>query len=177
MLTKKGFTLYELLITLFIASILATIGTPYLSSAIKLSHAQNTYYRLFNLIQYTRERAAFLHEDTLMCPSKNQEICINDWSLPIMVFVDNNRNKKRDKNEPIERIEILINEEQTLTWRASGTSRYLRFVSDGSTSAQNGSFRICPRDKNIDYARKIIIYMSGRARSATKQELSDQDCL
>lgn len=172
----KGFTLFELLITLLIISVLSTIAIPSLFSLTNTHRSDNIYEQLFTLIQFTRSTATFTGNDTILCPTENTEDCINDWQLPVMIFVDSNNNRIRDDSETIERISSLIDQGVTLTWRASGTSRYLRYINDGSTGAQNGSFRICSADKTLSYTRKIIIYRSGRARRANLSEISEEDC-
>jgi hypothetical protein len=93
-----------------------------------------------------------------------------------MIFIDRNNNKRRDKEEIIDRIEHIAQINYLIRWRASGTSRYLRYVSDGSTLYQNGTFTLCPTKNNIDHIQKIIIYRSGRARQGQKSEIKRDDC-
>jgi type IV fimbrial biogenesis protein FimT len=179
MFTQKGFSLIEVLCVLCITSILITAGTPAFSNIIKGNRSRNLSNQLFRIIQYTRSKAAFLREDVILCPSDDSTTCINNWNIPLIVFVDLNRNKKRDADEKIDQTTHLnkANSSINLTWRASGTSRYLRFISDGSTASQNGSFRICPKDGELAYIKKIILYRSGRAREALKKEITEKDCM
>jgi type IV fimbrial biogenesis protein FimT len=174
----NGFTLCELLCTLTIISVLTTLGIPSFTDLVENTKSQDLYNQLFTLIQYTRSKAAFLNEDVILCPTTDENTCINDWQRPVMIFVDKNRNRRRDNSEDIDRISQLhtTNSTLTLTWRASGTSRYLRFISNGSTASQNGSFRICPQSGRLEHTKKIIVYMSGRARSALKSEITAKDC-
>jgi Tfp pilus assembly protein FimT len=93
-----------------------------------------------------------------------------------MIFIDINKNKRRDESEVIDRKVYLSQNGEKLIWRASGTSRYLRFHTNGLTHSQNGSFIICPRNQNIEDTYKIVLYFSGRARTATKEEITSKDC-
>jgi type IV fimbrial biogenesis protein FimT len=172
----KGFTLCELLCTLSIIAILTSVGLPSLSNLLDSLRLQDLYNQLFTLIQYSRSRAAFLVEDVILCPSADNRTCSNEWQLPLIIFVDKNKNKIRDGKEVIDQVAHLLKRNETLTWRASGTSRYLRYISDGSTASQNGSFRLCPANKRIANIKKIIIYRSGRARKAAKAEITTKDC-
>ncbi|MFT5419519.1 MAG: type IV fimbrial biogenesis protein FimT [Candidatus Endobugula sp.] len=176
MKTLKGFTLCELLCTLSIVAILTSVGIPSLSNLLDSIRSQDLYHQLFTLIQYSRSRAAFLAADVILCPSTNNKNCINNWQLPLIIFVDKNSNKIRDEDEVIDYTVDFLKKEETLTWRASGTSRYLRYISDGSTASQNGSFRLCPSNKKLENIKKIIIYRSGRARKALKKEITGEDC-
>ena len=171
-----GFTLHELLCVVAITSILMSAGIPSLQTFVSSFRAKNLYYDIFTLIQYTRAKSIILYEDVILCPSKDHRTCINNWQLPLILFIDKNKNKIRDEHETIDRnINLLMNGEKFI-WRASGTSRYLRFHTNGLTSSQNGSFIICPSTKDVNHIHKIVLYYSGRARKATKKEIKKNDC-
>ncbi|EGG95514.1 Type IV fimbrial biogenesis protein FimT [gamma proteobacterium IMCC1989] len=175
-LTQRGFTLLELLCTLTIISILHSVAIPSFQSIIASTQRDALKQKLFTLIQYTRSKAAFQATTVILCPSTNQIDCINDWQQPLMIFSDTNDNKRRDNAEIIDRIEDIAQKNYQIRWRASGTSRYLRYVSDGSTVYQNGTFTLCPTIDNIKYISKLIIYRSGRARLGRKHEIKKTDC-
>ena len=173
---QRGFTLLELLCTLTIISILYSVAIPSFQSFIASTQRDVLNQRLFTLIQYTRSKAAFQATNVILCPSTNQTDCINDWQQPLMIFSDQNDNKRRDDAEIIDRIENIAQKNYPIRWRASGTSRYLRYVSDGSTVYQNGTFTLCPAMDNIEHISKIIVYRSGRARRGRKHEIKGSDC-
>ena len=175
-LKQHGFTLLELLYVLAITSILYSVATPSFQSLIASTQRYTLNQQLFTLIQYTRSKAAFQAQNVILCPSKDQKNCINDWQQPLMIFADKNNNKRRDDEESIDKIENITQKNYRIRWRASGTSRYLRYVSDGSTSYQNGTFTLCPTINNIEHIQKIIVYLSGRARQGTKSEIALSDC-
>jgi len=174
--TKNGFTLIELMSVLAITSILYSVAIPSFQSLIASHQLYTLNQRLFTLIQYTRSKAAFQAKNTILCPSEDQENCVNDWQLPLMIFIDLNNNKKRDEEEVIDRIKAIAQANYRIQWRASGSSRYLRYVSDGSTVYQNGTFTLCPTVNDIRYIQKIIIFRSGRARQGRKHEIKLTDC-
>jgi type IV fimbrial biogenesis protein FimT len=175
-LTQCGFTLLELLCTLTIISILYSVAIPSFQSFIASTQRNTLEQKLFTLIQYTRSKAAFQATNVILCPSTNQTDCINDWQQPLIIFSDPNDNKRRDNAEIIDRIENIAQKNYPIRWRASGTSRYLRYVSDGSTVYQNGTFTLCPAIDNIEHISKIIVYRSGRARRGRKHEIKGSDC-
>jgi type IV fimbrial biogenesis protein FimT len=175
-LKQRGFTLLELLYVLAITSILYSVAIPSLQSLIASTQRYILNQKLFTLIQYTRSKAAFQAQNVILCPSKDHENCINDWQQPLMIFTDMNNNKRRDEEEVIDRIENIALQNYHINWRASGSSRYLRYVRDGSTSYQNGTFTLCPITKKIEHIEKIIIYRSGRARQGQKHEIKQENC-
>lgn len=171
-----GLTLPELLCAVSIISILSTVAAPYLSELHQQSRSNHLYQHIFTLIQYIRSQSAFLYEDIILCPTVDELNCINDWQQPLMVFIDNNKNRRRDYNEAIDRKIDLLKEGEKFIWKASGTSRYMRFHTNGLTSSQNGSFTICPKISNVTNIRKIVLFYTGRARRAEKEEIKSSDC-
>jgi type IV fimbrial biogenesis protein FimT len=174
--TKNGFTLLELLSVLAITSILCSVAAPSFQAFITSAQRYTVNQKLFTLIQYTRSQAAFQAKNVILCPSLNQKDCINDWQQPLMIFADINNNRRRDKEEVIDRIENIALQNYRIRWRASGTSRYLRYVSNGTTLSQNGTFTLCPTINNVEHIQKIIVYLSGRARQGVRREIKASDC-
>jgi len=174
--TVKGFTLYELLITMAIVVIITSIGIPNFSSLIKSSRSDNLYHNIFTLIQYTRSKAAFFASDVILCPTENKKSCHKNWSYPLMIFIDKNGNKERDQQETIDKMVTLLRKDEKVIWKAFGSTRYIRFVSDGSTEYQSGNLTICPANNDVKYIQKIILYKSGRARKANNQEIKPEVC-
>lgn len=173
---SSGFTLPELLCVITITVILTTTAIPALQAFISSSRAKNLYHNVFTLIQYVRTKSIILYEDVILCPTTNDKDCVNNWQLPLILFVDQNKNKIRDKNEVIDRKIRLLKKGEKFIWRASGSSRYLRFHTNGLTSSQNGSFLICPSNNKPSDIYKIVLYYSGRARTATPQEIKPREC-
>ncbi|ODS24873.1 hypothetical protein AB835_01005 [Candidatus Endobugula sertula] len=174
--SARGFTLLELFFTMVIVVILAGLAVPPFTHLIKSFRSQDLYNNVFSLIQYARSKAAFSGEDVLLCPSIDTIHCNKDWENTLIIFVDNNKNRIRDHHEVIDRSISLLKNNEKIIWRAFGSNRYIRFVSDGSTEYQNGNLTICPADKNIDLMQRIIVYKSGRARKAQQKEIKLEHC-
>ena len=171
MYTSKGFTLYELLATISIILILTSTAVPALQQLYLSIRAQNLYREIFVLIQYTRSTAAFHSTSVILCPSQNEEHCSSNWQHPLIIFIDGNNNKKRDSNEAIERHADLLNPGEKFVWRAFGSSRYIRFIADGSTEYQSGNFSVCLSNTSIE---QIKLYKTGRARKALPSEIKEE---
>lgn len=172
--TPKGFTLLELLITIAVLSIITSIAAPALRNLLLEVKAQTLYREIFTLIQYTRSTAATHTQTTILCPSLDQENCINDWSAPLIIFIDDNNNKQRDTEEEIKRHSQLFAHNAKFVWRAFGSSRYIRFIADGSTEHQSGNFSLCLN--NGLHIQQIKLYKTGRARKSRKDEIKKEYC-
>lgn len=174
--SQDGFTLTELLITTAIIAILSTIAIPSFSYLIESVRSISQYNSLMSAIQYSRSKAAFSSNIVIMCATIDEENCHRDWRNPVMIFIDKNDNKKRDKDEYIDRVFQFTEGTENLIWKASGRSRYLRYVYDGSTVYLNGSFTWCSSRSNSELTKKIIIYRTGRARKAKPHEINHDLC-
>jgi len=173
---NDAFTLIELLTTLSILAIILSISIPSLSQSISASRVNSLYRHIFTLIQYTRSTAVTLQQDVIFCPTEDEQNCINNWSKPLIIFIDKNRNKVKDNDETIHKKINLLNPGEKFRWTAFGTSKYIRYISDGSTEYQNGNFTICLKKMKKWYTRQIKIYKSGRARRSHKKEIDSKYC-
>jgi type IV fimbrial biogenesis protein FimT len=164
-----GFTLVNLLIALSISGILASSGIPAIFQSVYYIRASTSYDKLFTLIQFTRLQAVNYHSQVLLCPTIDRFNCINDWSQTLMVFVDSNDDEVRNAQEELLRITTKLQNDETIKWNASGSRRYLRFKTDGSTGNQNGRFSYCLYQAEQLYAKQIIMTMAGRARRGSQE--------
>lgn len=161
-----GYTLFELIISLAITSILIVTGIPSLNVILANNKADNAYYQLFSLIQFARGQSVAYRQQVLICPTKDDENCSKDWGQKLMVFVDIDDNETFDNNDILLRHFDKADEKSKRLLHISGSKRYLRFKPDGSTGNQNGRLSYCSADSKKMYARQIIIYMTGRIRKA-----------
>lgn len=169
-----GFTLLKLLTTLTIVSTLVSASLPGLSNLTANSRADTVYRQLFTLIQFTRIQAVNYGSQAILCPTVDQIHCIADWNKSLMLFVDSNNNEKREASEAINRITAAIPRGERLVWQTSGSDRYLRFKSDGTTRNQNGRLTYCLEIENKTYPRQIVMYRTGRARQGSQGEAIQQ---
>lgn len=168
---SSGLTLVNLLITLSILSLLTSTGVSVLSPIQRNIQANNAYQQLFTAIQFARIQAVNYRSQALLCPTNNEQECIDDWNQPLMIFIDTDNSESRNNNEPLLQIIRASIGSESRYWRVSGRDQnYLRFKQDGSTRNQNGRLTYCLRKRNDIQARQIIMYRTGRARKASKDE-------
>ncbi len=173
-----AFTLYELLITVSIVSILATLSVP----SFRLVRDQNMVTQINELladIYLARSEAIKTGIQTLVCKSANGQSCSMDtnWHEGWLVFIDSNGNHRRDPGERILRVRQSLASYNRLRFSAfgPGIGRYLSYKPSGSTK-QNGTFTLCDRSQ-LTPARAVIIIQTGRARvSRTKSDGSALNC-
>lgn len=156
---QKGFTLIELMTALIIISILTFSGYSSYRFLITQAKASRDKARLLTMIQMTRQHSITFSSTTVLCPSDNKEDCTRDWSLPIMQFLDSNKNKKRDPNE------IIVGQFQPFN-KESVTIKYpktqIRFDAQGKANFFNGTLSYCSGES----IEGIVISRIGRIRFA-----------
>jgi type IV fimbrial biogenesis protein FimT len=172
----KGFSLPEILITLFIIAMLAALTIPSYKTIIKKSHAETTSAELIRVINLASEAAMTSGTTVTLCGSINHATCVvNSWNTMILF-----RDKKAtaisaDKDTLLYIIDDL--QQGKLFWRSSLSRPYLQWQADGATRGENGTFWYClAAEKTPRWAIKIS--QTGRARlEADESVLGQLKCL
>ena len=162
---NSGVTLVELTVTVALVSILASIAIPAFERQVRIASVQAEVQKIFSLLARARMEAIRRNRVVTLCKSANGLSCGGSWSQGWLLFVDENRNGKR---EPAERLLAVGRPEHGYRLRlaAFGSSSRIRFSPVGFTLAGNGTFRLCPPDGDNRYARAVIVNKAGRPRSS-----------
>ena len=157
----RGFTLFELLLTLVILSFALAIAIPPLGQSLQRSAVYADSRELLHLVKLARQSAVFGSSRVVVCAVDSAKACTRDWSQDLLVFTDNNHNNRLDQDDRIVQVWQHDNPSTRIQWRGFGPG-YLRFRESG-TAAENGAFTVCPADGNIRNARQLVINRVGRA--------------
>jgi len=163
---QRGLTLLELLFTLGIAALLASMAIPAFANMAKRSNSLTLAYELVGLVQFARTEAINQQVTVTLCGSRDGLICTNDWSKTILVFTDYNNNGAMDGSDALLRSTASLKNGETLYWRSFRNKAYLQMEPNGMTYFQNGNFTYCPADGNEHFALHWIINVSGHLRIA-----------
>lgn len=151
---KYGFSLIELLITLFIVMILLAFFIP--SEAIFYSKARDEVMssQLLRALNLARSAAVTRGEIITLCKSNNQKTCAGDWQDGYIIYTD---------NKILYSFHNSVNK-GVLRWRAFPKhADDIQYLPSGMLRIENGTFWYC--QKGIKKPRwAIVINMSGRAR-------------
>ena len=162
---QSGLTIVELVSVLAIMTILTGLMIPSFTGIHSRSKATAGINWIIGAVNFARHAAINRRVTTTLCPSSGPDLtCGGKWHDGVIVFADHNVNAKMDgKDYLIERIPNL-NFDGTLKWRAFRNRQYLQMTELGYTNYQNGNFVYCPPDRNLKFARQIVINVQGRAR-------------
>ena len=159
MLTSKGFSLTELLITLTVILLLWQTGIPALQAFTDRQQARQDIARLSMLLNNSREQAIHLAERLTLCPDSGNQQCGNDWNQPLILFTDTNNNRQLDTNEQLLHRTKALNGSRLLTF--SGNS--ISFDNRGFAGFSTGSLGYCLQGART-YSASFIISRMGRIR-------------
>jgi type IV fimbrial biogenesis protein FimT len=156
---QQGFTLIELIIVCAIVAIVSFSLTSSYTSFIDRAHENKDISRLLLMIRTTRLYSINHASTSVLCPSTDQSNCIRNWKLPLILFIDENKNKKRDDNEPIiSRFEPFSADNISINYPKT----QIRFNEGGMANYYNGTLSYCLNQS----ATGIVISRLGRIRFA-----------
>ena len=161
----RGITLYEMLVTLLIAGVIATFGIPSLQSLlanVRLTTATNT---LIAALYATRSEAIKRGQRVVLCPSTDHRSCTGagDWHVGYLLYVDADDNRSLDNGEPVLRVFEALS---GVTVRSSIYRSHVTYLPSGFASGSNLSFAVCARGASA--GRAVVVSNSGRARVAMR---------
>jgi type IV fimbrial biogenesis protein FimT len=168
--STRGYTLYELVMTLAIAALVLTLGLPSFGGLVADQRLRAETDALFHALHLARKTSIARRREIALCPSRDGLACDGgtDWSAGWILFVNADRDgpPQVDGGEPVlarrrvdQRVRIAANR-QAFTLR----STHLR--------ATNGTLVVCDRAGRAE-ARAVVVSYTGRPRVARRDGRGD----
>jgi len=161
--THRGFTLYELLMTLALVGIVLAAGLPAFSSTLARQRQAVEINALFHAIHLARKESIVRRKVVSLCPSQDGRSCepSRDWSAGWIMFENADRDSppRIDPGEATLQVHRVSDEVRILANRRGFTLRatFLR--------ATNGTFVVCDR-LGRTRGKGLVISYTGRPRVA-----------
>ncbi|WP_045860608.1 GspH/FimT family pseudopilin [Teredinibacter purpureus] len=162
---SNGFTLLDLLSAISIMLIITSVAVPSFSYLSKKTAQQTTVNDLMRLLNFARQAAVNERSSVVVCPSADENSCDENWSFPLMVFVDSDDNKSRGTQERLLITRPSLASQQQLNWRSLHRN-FISFKEDGTTGYQNGRLYYCDLSADDKHRAQLVVYRTGRTRVA-----------
>jgi prepilin-type N-terminal cleavage/methylation domain-containing protein len=124
MKTIKGFTLVELMVTIAVFAIIATLAAPNLSQTLKNTKVKTSSGDIFNFLQQARTEAVRLGKTVTICGSSDGTNCLTanktNWSTGLIA-------KSSASSTPIQKLtfensQLSINAPETIPFNPVGST-------------------------------------------------------
>lgn len=158
---NRGFTLYELIMTLALVAILITLGVPALADTLARQRQRVEIDALFHAVHLARKESIMRRKVVSLCPSVDGETCApgRDWSSGWIMFENKDRDSppRVDSGEPVLTRHTVADDVIIVANRRGFTFRAT------FRRATNGTFIVCDAANRIA-PRALVISYTGRPR-------------
>lgn len=174
---QSGFTLIELMVTLAIVVILATIGVPAMRNFLVMQQARADADSLASAIRLARTEAVKRSGNVSICPlpanfNPAQPACVanatGDWGNGWMVFIDYDDpaagasaydNTNSTSHDQILRVEQTVRSAQATN---SANFKAITFMANGISSSALGTFTVGPTTNTPGQTLRLVVSRQGR---------------
>ena len=167
---SRGYSLYELVMTLGLAGLILTVGLHSFGSIAANNRLATDVNALFHAIHLARKDSVVRRRVVSICPTMDGQTCKAslDWSTGWMTFVNIDRDwpAVRDVDEPILRRNDVHSANRVSANRRSFSLR------STDLRATNGTLVFCDRAGRAK-PRALVVSYTGRPRVAYKDRRGD----
>lgn len=160
---ERGYTLYELVMTLGLAALILGLGLPSLGRLVADNRLRAESDALFHAVHGARQASVTRRHVVTLCPSRDGLACADGdaWSIGWIVFENRGASGhgRRDEGEP-----VLARHTVAADVRIEANRSHFAFRST-VRRATNGTLRVCDRSRRAA-DRAVVISYTGRPRVA-----------
>ena len=157
----RGFSLYELLMTLTLIALLVGLGVPSFSGLAARNALHVEVNALFHAIHVARKESIMRRKVVSLCPSLDGRSCKpgRDWSTGWLMFENTDKDEppRRDRGEPLLQTHIVGENVRIMANRRGFTLRATQ------KRATNGTFVVCDRADRVP-PKALVVSYTGRPR-------------
>lgn len=158
---SRGYSLYELLMTVALMSLVLTLGIPSLSGTVARNRISVEIDALFHAIHLARKESIMRRRVVSICPSRDGVDCDpgRDWSTGWLMFdnLDYDQPPRVDPGEPVLQVHQVPDTIKITSNRVGYTLRATQ------KRATNGTIVVCDRAARTA-PKALVISYTGRPR-------------
>jgi type IV fimbrial biogenesis protein FimT len=163
---RRGFTLYEMLLTLVLVAILTSLALPSFSATLAKSRQTAEINALFHAIHLARKESIRRRQVMTVCASRDGRACLAtpDWSAGWILFnnTDQDSPAQVDPGEAVVLAHAVGEGVRVVGNRRSFTLRAT------FRRATNGTLIVCDRRNRVP-AKALVVSYTGRPRVASER--------
>ena len=163
-----AYTLLELMVTLAIVAILASVAVPSYNGMMNNSRQSAALNLFLGELHFARSEAVKRSRQVMVCAANaTSDDCsgTDSWDQGWLIFIDDDRDDTFDSGEQLLRIADPVNTRLDFTPSTDVTTR-VRYRPNG-ISLDSGSFTVCD-DRGADNAKAVVINVTGRPQVSEK---------
>jgi len=167
---SRGFTLIELMIAVGLTALLLSMAVPALNAFTNNARQTSAINDFVSSMHIARSTAVTTNFRVTVCASTNGNSCgAVDWDQGWIVFMDRDSDQVVDGDEVIAAASDGI---EGLSIQSAEFGQFLMYrpngrVMNASVNGNSGQFTVCD-ERGVDYAKVMILDLSGRPRLSKK---------
>ena len=166
--TISAYTLLELMVTIAIVTILASVAVPSYNNLINNSRQKSAVNQFLGELHLARSEAVKRSKQVMMCASEDGASCSSNndkWQKGWIIFIDSDKDDTYDNDEEL--IRASGESHELLSLKATNdVTKFIRYRPNG-LSRENGTFTICD-GRGATHAKSVVINITGRAQVSDK---------
>ncbi len=157
-----GFTLVELMVTMAVLGILASMAAPSFSAWLARVRITSQTNELMGDISYARSESATRGANVTICVSSDGKTCTGtDWAAGRLAFVDTNSNGAFDPGETVLRVSGTFSGNTCATATGFPHAAYIQFRPYGGLNPPtSGQFKLC--STSVPDGTQVTVAVTGR---------------
>ena len=162
---SKGFTIYELMLTLALMAVFVTVGVPSFASFMERNQLTTGINQFVSSLSLARSEAIKRNQRVNLCASSDGEQCSDGgYEDGWIVYVDNNQNNTRDNDEELLWVGDSYPANLTLRVSSNFDNSNIAYLGSGRIN-EGGNVKLC-MDNDVKKARMLNLINTGRVRLA-----------
>jgi type IV fimbrial biogenesis protein FimT len=165
----SGYTLFELLITLMLATVISAMALPALSAFIERGRLTEVSNSLHQALRYARSEAVSRNARVSVCKTSDGQQCADTggYEQGWVVFRDAGVAGKLDSPDSV--LQVYPGEGEVSVSGNGPVRKYISFVGSGASQFASGAFQagtitLC----SGGWSSKLILSRTGRVRAETQ---------
>lgn len=161
---ENGWTLTEVLVTLIVMGILATIAYPSMMNILYTMEARKVESSINNALIFARSESYTRRYNLMVCFADKMNVCHKQADEKIIVFKDINENNIFDLGELIQEYHLGLKYGR-LDMRVSLGRDYIKyFANTGTPRGHFGHIKYCSESDRVALSYKIVVAHQGMIR-------------